>query len=268
MNFKRAFAYIVSAFLLFFSQGCSEHSTENLKLATTTSLIGSMAQTVGEDKVEVMIVVPGEMCPGHFDISPRRIKSIKDARLLLTHGWEKWVDDLTGSREHPVKKELGIKGNLMVPKNHIKAVEKLTGILSRTDKENRSFYETNSDRYVEKIQKFKKEIENSFTDPESVNVICSKLQKEFIASLGFNIVATYDRPENISPKELSRLTEKIKESNVRLIIDNLQSGTEIGKQLSRETGINRVTLSNFPLNNSYLSTLESNIKKLRKILDG
>jgi len=50
--------------------GCSPVGTSKLNVVTSTSLIASIVERVGDDRVEVANIIPPAQCPGHFDVKP------------------------------------------------------------------------------------------------------------------------------------------------------------------------------------------------------
>ncbi|MBW1679418.1 MAG: hypothetical protein JRJ08_04640 [Deltaproteobacteria bacterium] len=80
------------------------------------------------------------------------------------------------------------------------------------------------------------------------------MQAEFVKWLGLNIISTYGRQEDLSPKELLEIT--------RIAIDNLQSGSNVGRQIAEDIGGRQVILTNFPLGDSYLESLKKNVDKV------
>ncbi len=72
------------------------------------------------------------------------------------------------------------------------------------------------------------------------------MQAGFVKWAGLNIVATYGRPDSLTPKVLKELVDKGRGGGVTMIIDNMQSGKDAGKGIAEELGGKRVILSNFP----------------------
>ena len=80
-----------------------------------------------------------------------------------------------------------------------------------------------------------------------VKVICSNMQAEFISWTGFDVVATYGRPEELSVTDMEQLITQAKQAGVALVIDNLQSGgTSTSETMAQDIGAIQVTISNFP----------------------
>ena len=71
-------------------------------------------------------------------------------------------------------------------------------------------------------------------------------QKGFVSSLGFNIVAVYGPPEKVSAKQYEAVIRNATEHNAVLVIDNIQSGTDLGRKIASEIGAVEVALTNFP----------------------
>jgi len=67
----------------------------------------------------------------------------------------------------------------------------------------------------------------------------------FVQWAGLNIIATYGRPDSLTPQVVKELVDKGREAKVTLIIDNLQSGQEAGAGIAEELGCERIILSNF-----------------------
>jgi len=80
----------------------------------------------------------------------------------------------------------------------------------------------------------------------AVPVISMAWQEMFVAWLGFDVVATYGIPGNLSLRDLVDLAAVGVTDGVAAVIDNLQSGVNFGAKLAREVDAIHVVLSNFP----------------------
>ena len=249
--------------------GCGERPAEKLKLVTTTSLIGKIAQEVGKDKVDVVTIVPGGMCPGHFDVRPGDIKVLSDAQIFLIHGWEPFVKKLLNSVQprELVVKTLDIQGNWMVPDIQIKAVDSITDILCEIDHKNGRYFRNNAATYKTQILDISREIKQKAKDRKvsDINVVCSEMQEGFVRWFGFNVVATYGRPSELTAKNLRKVIDKARKEGVEIVVDNLQSGRDAGVPIIEEIRGVHVVLTNFPIG-SYTQSLQENVYKLLKAI--
>ena len=256
---------LLFSFFLFSHCGWGGQSTEKLKLVTTTSLIGNILQQVGGDKVDVATIVPGGMCPGHFDVRPGDIKLLSNAQIFLAHGWELFVTKLLSSVQSRklVIKTLDIEGNWMVPDIQLKAVDAITNILCEINPENGKYFRNNSTIYKKEVLDLSREIKQKAKDEKvsEISVVCSDMQEEFVKWFGFNVVATYGRPSELTAQKIKAVIDKAKEEDVKIVIDNLQSGSDAGMPIISEIGGVHIVLTNFPID-SYIQSLQDNISKL------
>jgi len=232
--------------------GCTPEATSKLKVVTSTSLIASIVERVGGDRVDVVNIIPPAQCPGHFDIKPGDIQKLADADLFLLHGWqgEKFAQELITSANNPdlTVAKIDIKGNWMTPPVQIEAIDKIAAILSQADNKNSSTYNKSAAELKGKIEAKEAEIKAKLAkvNPANVSVMCAEMQAGFVKWAGFNIIATYGRPDSLTPQVVRELVDKGREGKVTLIIDNMQSGKDAGAGLAEELGCTREILSNFP----------------------
>ncbi len=234
--------------------GCSGgEASANLKVVTTTSLISSIVQRVGGDKVEVADIIPPAQCPGHFDVKPSDMRVLSDARLFLMHGWqgEQFTQQLIQSANNPDLKSvpLNIAGNWMTPTVQAQAIGNITSILAEIDPQNASYYQNNANSELAAITAKANELETRLAagNLSQINVLCDAQITDLVQWAGFNVVASYPSPDAITPKLLQGLIDQGKQAGVALIIGNLQSGSQdAGATMASATGAVQVTLSNFP----------------------
>ena len=232
--------------------GCAPAGTSKLRIVTSTSLLASIAERVGGDRVDVVNIIPPAQCPGHFDVKPGDIQKLADADLFLMHGWqgEKFSQELIASADNPnlTVVKIDIKGNWMTPPVQLKAIDEITAILSQADEKNSSAYQKAATELKGKIEAKGAEIKARLAKANllNINVMCDEQQAGFVKWAGLNIIATYGIPDSLTPQVVKELVDKGREGKVTLIIDNLQSGADAGKGIAEELGCKRITLSNFP----------------------
>ncbi|MDI6811600.1 MAG: metal ABC transporter substrate-binding protein [archaeon] len=211
-------------------------------------LLGDLAKEIGGDRIEVTSIVPGGICPAHYDIKPSDVAAVSKANLLFRHGFEPWFDDLleaSGSKEVKVVK---IPLSWGEPSLAIEMIKLINETLCEIDPHNAAYFKEREDNQYKSInetaQRLKEEAKQ--LNVSDVKVICMKWQEVFVKWLGFDIVATYGPPESLSLDDVNKLIKTGREENVTLVIDNLQSGTDFGKELASELGATQVILTNFP----------------------
>jgi len=255
--------------LLILPLGCSEGQTsDKLKVVTTTSIIASIVEQVGADMVEVANIIPPAQCPGHFDVKPSDVRVLADAQLFLMHGWqgETFSTQLIDSANNPdlMVVILNIDGNWMTPTVHSQAVGNITAWLVGADPENAAFYQSNAKSFQDAIAAKGSELkaELAAANVSQYKVICGDMIKGLIMWTGFNVIASYPRPEDLTPQKMQELIDQGKQSGVAIVIDNLQSGkADAGVIMAEEIGAAQVTLTNFPDGFDNTETWEKAVEK-------
>jgi len=236
---------------------------QQIEIITTTSQISSIAKEIGQSNVNITVLIPPAICPGHYEVKPGDIKKLCKNGILLYHGWEGFIDDIRNAVSDSNAKLfcIDIPGNWLIPDIQIKAAEKIAQILSRFDPINRNLYSKNLDSYTKKMLAIDKKIKNlvSSYNLSGVSVISSEMQKDFLDHLGLKVIDYFGRDEELTPGKLRQIINQIKTHDVRIIVSNLQSGTATGQMLSKRTRIPYVVLSNFPGGFEDTETIEKTI---------
>lgn len=264
---KNIVLFALFVFSLLLHVYCESSSTDKIKITTTTSLLGSIVKEIGKERIKVVTIVPAGMCPGHFDVNAGNIKDLSDSRVLLNHGWEVWIDKLLAAVDNkPELFTIDVQGNLMVPDIHKKATAFVTTLLCSLDQAHQEYYKSNYAAYTSLIDSLATVIKERAESLQGAQVVGSDQQVEFLEWLGLDVVMTYGRAEELTPKKLSEIIFKAKKEQVKLVVDNLQSGPDIGLTIAEEIGARHINLSNFPLHESYPDALMENFNSIMQAL--
>jgi len=250
----------------------TSHSVVSAKekpiIVCTTSVLASIAKDLVGDKAIVEVIASPAVCPAYYDIKPSDVETFREADLILMHGIEQWVKALkeASSSNAPI---VEIPGTWNAPdtlKERYEAVAKAIEDNLGIDVSDRLSKCVNR---IDDLGKYLKEYSKGH-DFEGVPVVCMAWQVAFIKYLGFKIVATYGPPEKVTAKEYSEIIKNATSAGAILVIDNIQSGTELGKKIALEIGGVEVALTNFPgispeINN-ITAMLKWNVEKLADAL--
>lgn len=254
--------------------GCQPAETEKFKVVTSTSLLAEIVERVGGDLVDVVNIIPPAQCPGHFDVKPGDIQKLADADLFLLHGWqgEKFSQELIDSANNPdlTVVKINIKGNWMTPPVQLQAIDEITTHLGQLDSENKAAYQQSAAEFRSIIESKGNEVAARLAGENlsGINVMCAEQQAGFVNWAGLNTVATFGRPDSLTPQVVKELVDRGREESVTLIIDNLQSGQDAGAGIAEELGCTRIILSNFPGGFDNTETWEKAIdENIRRILE-
>lgn len=274
MSLKRIFSLSI-AILILASPGHADlipGGNDRISITCTTTHIAAILEAVGGDLVAITTVIPSGMCPGHFDVSPGELINIRNSELVIYHGYERFMKDMTKDTQGKnafVKIE--VDNNWMIPDVHVTAVREMETILSSGFPDLSGYFSANAEKYIQQITEAKTRLLASLEEIRGRKVIASSMNADFIKWTGLEILSTFGRDEDISLKEYSRVAAVGAAKNAELVIDNLQSSGKTGRTLATELEIPFQMLSNFPEQSdssySYLNTLDENCAKLLKGLE-
>jgi zinc transport system substrate-binding protein len=229
-------------------------SSDEIDIMAGSSLIGNIIQDVAGDKVETHTLIPPGVCPGHYDVKPSDIETLANCKALFIHDYQQYFQNINGAVEAAENPDLiitvlNVTGNWMVPAVQAEAVDKIAQALGELDPENAAYYQqAAADREAAILAKGE-DVENGLQGGgvDGVKVLCAEMQADFAAWAGFDIVATFGRPEDLTPAQVADLIDEGQEAGVVLIIDNLQSGSAtLGAAIEQDVEAIPVTISNFP----------------------
>lgn len=231
-------------------------STQNYQIVTGTSAIYSAVKEFVDESHITGIVVPPNLCPGHFDLKPSDIEKFAKGNLIILHEWQRDLPAikslLKATSQHSDKRILWIplQGSWMVPENYLKGLKTIGEMLVKENIISNDLYRNTLEKREKEILEFSNKAKEKLKSLEvgKINVISSNFQSQFLKWLGFNVIAEYPRAEEITIKLWGELLKLGQEKNVRLVVENLQSGEiQTVKSLAREIDAKSVVLSNFPL---------------------
>jgi zinc transport system substrate-binding protein len=255
--------------VLSLSLSCTSSPVASVDIMAGSSLIANIIQDVAGDKMDARTLIPPGVCPGHYDVKPSDIEALANSKAFFIHDYQEYFTNVTGAIEAADNPDLtvtviNVTGNWMVPSVQAEAVDKIAQALGELDPENAAYYQQRAaDREQAVLAKggdVKDELEGAGVD--GVKVLCADMQIGFVQWAGFDIVATYGRPEDLSMTDVDQLVTEAKQAGAALIIDNLQSGSAtLGATIEQDVEAIPVTISNFPGGFENTETWEKAIDK-------
>jgi zinc transport system substrate-binding protein len=247
----------------------AQHAQPSTDIMAGSSLIGNIIQDVAGDKMEARTLIPPGVCPGHYDVKPSDIEALANSKALFIHDYQEYfsnINDAVAAADNPSLNitVLNVTGNWMVPAVQAEAVDRIAQALGEIDPENAAYYQQRAADREQAILDHGDDVENELQDGgvEGVNVLCAEMQQGFVNWAGFNITATFGRPEDLSSADVNQLVTEANQAGVVLIIDNLQSGSAtLGAAIEQDVDAIPVTISNFPGGLENTETWEKAIDK-------
>jgi zinc transport system substrate-binding protein len=245
---------------------CAQQSTD---IMAGSSLIANIIQDVADGKLETRTLIPPGTCPGHYDVKPSDIETLANSKAFFIHDYQQSFQNVAGAIEAAENPDLiitvlNVTGNWMVPAVQAEAVDKIAQALADIDPENAAYYQQRAADREQAILAYGDQVKQTLEDAgvDGVKVLCADMQVGFVQWAGFDVVATFGRPEDLSPADVGQLITEAEQAGVALIIDNLQSGaTTLGASMEQDIEAIPVTISNFPGGLENTETWEKAIDK-------
>jgi zinc transport system substrate-binding protein len=234
----------------------AHNAQPSVDIMAGSSLIANIIHDVAGDELVTRTVIPPGVCPGHYDVKPSDIVALANCRALFIHDYQQSFATITdavaaATQDNPALNitVINVPGNWMIPAVQAEAVSAIAHALEQLYPDNAASYRQSAAEREQAIlahgNKAKNESEQAEVD--GVKVICADMQADFVGWAGFDIVATFGRPEDLSPADVDQLITEARQAGAVLIIDNLQSGsTTLGASIAGDVNAIPVTISNFP----------------------
>jgi ABC-type Zn uptake system ZnuABC Zn-binding protein ZnuA len=243
-----------------------------LRIVCTTTALEAVVAAVGQDLVEVSSIIPEQSCPGQYDLTPSLVQKLRQADVVCCHDFEQksFIDKLirmSGNPDLDIKR-IAVPGSWMVPDVQVRAVEQVCSLLSKERPQQAALFAHNAAQYTKQVGiesiRLKRRLESLGLRGSSV--VASSMQQDLLRWMGFVVVGTYLREEDVTVRSFQKVIERSRSRNVVFVVDNLQSGAEIGAPLANELRAKHIVFSSFPRaygkNVSYLKTLQENLKPI------
>ena len=245
---------------------CSQPSTD---IMAGSSLITDIIQDIADGKLTAYTLIPPGTCPGHYDVKPSDVETLANSRVLIIHNWQQNMKNITGlveAADNPdlVIKVIDVPDMPMVPQIQAETTDKIAQALGEIDPENSAYYQEKATERTQAILAKGEEVQDKLqaANVSGVKVLCVEYQAGFAEWVGFDVVATYGRPEDLSPADVDQLVTEARQAGAVLIIDNLQSGSAtLGAAIEQDIEAIPVTISNFPGGLENTETWEKAIDK-------
>jgi ABC-type Zn uptake system ZnuABC Zn-binding protein ZnuA len=255
--------------LAFLLSGCERSTpTSPPQIAVTNSYIASaVTQITGSTQNDILLLAAAGMCPGHFDLSPGQLNSLKNAKLMFIFDFQKTIADNLQHFQGLTVKTLAPDPGMCIPATFSEICQQVAKACvdaepSKTEQINKSLANVEK-----KLNDLENDILNKIQNAnlKGVPVIASEHQAEFCSWLGLNVVAVFKASDTETLRHLSESIGKAQSANVRFVIANRQGGTSVANTLAKNLRCTVVTFSNFPDTtdaNDFCTLLQNNINHL------
>lgn len=304
-------AIIISIIILTFYSGNinKKQETGKLKVVVTNFVAYDFVRQIAGDKAQVTMLVSPGVESHSYDPTAQDLSLIQNADLFIYIGGdvEQWADQVLNSTDLSDVKLLCLLDTVDLietehidgaenhehhheevefdehiwtsPANAIKMMEGIEKIISEIDKDNKTIYKQNSQKYISEIKDIQSKIQE-IVDNKVRNrlIFADKMPMQyFIHEFGLEVSAAFSgcsTETEPSSGTIAGLIDTVKKEKIPVVLYIELSTGNIAKIISEETGckmmqiqsFHNVTKNDFENGETYVSLMTRNLEVLKKAL--
>jgi len=255
------------------SQGATPSSTTSrLKVVATTSIIGDVAANIGDEYIDLTVLMPAGADPHSFEPSPRQIAALSDADIVFVNGFdlEQTLAPVLDSATTPDKivavsdgidplqfagenADAGEKGQRydphtwMNPNNVIIWTQNIEGALSKADPDHEDAFHHSAENYRDQLQALDEWIQSQITPLLPLKVVTDhKVFGYFARRYGIEqvgaIIPGYSAMAQPSAQEVAQLEDAIQQMGVKAILVGNTVNPSLAKRVAEDTGVQLIPI--------------------------
>jgi ABC-type Zn uptake system ZnuABC Zn-binding protein ZnuA len=265
---------------------------ERLLVITTSPDLKSLVEAVGGDRVEVESLSQPEQDPHAIEVKPAQLVRARQAAMLVKVGLdhEPWLARLPvvsapvvdASKTVPLlqtetprlrterKAHTHAYGNThywLDPKNARPITASILAGLASLSPADRATFEARREAFLSRLEERLAAWETMLAPWRGARIVVVHDSWSYFAErFGLKIVAAAEPNPGIppSPRDLAALLDRLRGSDVRLLIADPHSDPSLVRQISDRGGIKSVTL--LPSGRDYIGLFEENVRRLSQAL--
>jgi zinc transport system substrate-binding protein len=298
--FTLLFAVIIGFGIFLVSNSPKKAKTDSQKITVVTTLfpLYDFAKNIGQDKVDVSLLLPPGVETHSYEPKPSDIVKINKSDLFVYTGkfMEPWAEDIikgvTNKEVKFVNTSVGIdliKLTEGMPDeahgfdphiwldfdNNKIMVDSLAKALIEKDPANADFYQRNAIDYKNKLAQLDSQYKSVLNKCENSTIVYGGHYAFGYLTKRYNL--KYLAAQGLSPdaeptaNDLVKLVEQVKKNNIRYVFYEEMTSSKIAETIANETkakmlllnAAHNLTKDDFERNVSFLSIMETNLTNLK-----
>lgn len=273
--------------------------SEKIKIVTTLFPLYDFAKQIGQDKVEVTLLLPPGVEAHSYEPKPSDIVKINEADVFIYTGkfMEPWVEDVingvTNNDLEIIDSSEGINliesvfhdedepDGSMDPHiwldfdNDKKIIQTISNALIKIDSNNNEFYKTQTENFINELSELDTKYKTTLASCSESKIIYGGHYAFGYLAKRYNI--EYLAAQGVSPdseptaEDLINLVDQVNENNIEYIFYEELSSTKIAETISNEThakmlllnSAHNVSKEDIENNISFISIMKDNLTNLK-----
>ncbi|NLX13853.1 MAG: zinc ABC transporter substrate-binding protein [Phycisphaerales bacterium] len=223
--------------------------TDTYTVAVTNSYLQSALGEFDKSLEVFQMAGPGQ-CPGHFDLQPGQIETIRRCRLLLRFDFQSGLDEKLGGSSKAAPLIVGIKvdSGLCVPASYLEVCRQASEALVSAGILEPDVSRDRMATIEQRLTATTAEIDRALSEHGLIGrpVLCSRHQQAFCDHLGLKVAGAFTSSDVTSPVEIDQAIQVALGEQVKIIIANEPEGRRLADRLATRLDAEVVVFANFP----------------------
>lgn len=228
------------------NRGGASVATPRVHVVVTTTMIGAAVADLAFDWCEPLPLYPSAGCPGHFDLTPRAMAEVEDAALVLVHDYQEALRARVTAAGRSCR-TLPTTGTQALPGPYLDLCAEVARALAAAFPAHATVLQARLD---DLRQALPADAERHRQRAESVlrgrSCLVASFQSDFVIWAGARAAVTFDRSDEVSLREMDRLTKQSRSAGVTAIVGNEPWGDLEARALGATLGVPWTLLGNYP----------------------
>jgi hypothetical protein len=221
-------------------------ATPRVRVVVTTSMMGAAVADLAFDWCEPLPLYPSAGCPGHFDLTPRTMAKVEDAALVLVHDYQEPLRARVAATGRPWR-SLPTTGTQALPGPYLDLCAEVARVLAAIFPAHAPALQSRLDdlRRTLPVDAGRHRVRAAAV-MRGRSCLVAGFQSDFVTWAGARAAVTFDRSEEISLREMDRLTRQSRLAGVTAVVGNEPWGDREARALGAALGVPWILLGNYP----------------------
>ena len=276
-------------------------SSSKLKAISSFYPLFEFAQQVGQDKVDVLLLVPQGVEPHDWEPTIQDVQQMQNSDLIIINGmgFENWVGKLEvmnyqgnildtsaeiSNKNQILEKTNGIQNKSVENEKHFGdphiwlnpvlakiQVQSIANEFSKLDPDNEVFYQNNAQMYNNKLDDLHEKIQKDLSECKRDFITFHDAFSYFAEEYDLNqhtIISSNDPHSEPTGKTLENIINTAREHNIKIIFAEETTNPKISNVIANEIGGKVLVLSPIEISDdrNYFSRMNQNLENLKEAL--
>jgi len=272
------------------NQQFTTSDSSKLQVISSFSTLHEFSQNIGQEKVDVTLLVPIGVEPHDWGPTIKDVQRIQKSDLIIINGigFENWVDNLDETNYQGVivdtSNEIFVNnlgqeyvltsGDPHIWLNPVYAkiqVQNIANAFSNSDPENQQYYQSNAAKYIEQLDLLDSKIRNELSNCNNDFVAFHDAFSYFADEYNLNqhtIISSNDLHGEATAKTLEDVISTARELNIKVIFSEENVNTRTSEIIANEIDGKVLVLSPLEVfsDGTYISKMTENLNNLKEAL--